>query len=403
MRDIESVKVGGMEVYLLGTAHVSNESARQVEDAINKLNPDVVAVELCEKRYDALVNKKQWDNLEITDVVESGRIYLFLAQIFLSNFQRKIGDELGVKPGLEMLAAVNQAKKHDLKVELVDRDVQVTLKRASDQLSLREKIKLLSGFFENWMGGEELNQEVVEKLKEKDVLTEILEELGNEIPSIKKTLVDERDEYIAKRIAQIDGKKILAVLGAGHIQGVKKHLEDVGGNVYINYSYSAGFGSEQDGKLVEENVNAGGKTAKKIKAIGLIIPLLFLLIIGYSLVKHGGELTLDLLLKWFLINGTLSAFFASLVFAHPATVLTAFIAAPFTSLNPLIAAGWVAGYVEIRLRKPRVKDFEGLMQLNSFRDWTKNRVTKIILIVALANIGSSIGTFIALPYIASLI
>jgi len=401
--DLECVKVDGMEVHLLGTAHVSSESARQVGQAIEDLRPDVVAVELCDKRFEALVEGKKWDDLEVTKVLESGRMYLFLAQILLSNFQRRVGDELGVKPGQEMLSAVEEAKKRGIRVELVDRDIQVTLKRAFDQLGFLEKLKLGFGFFENWMGGEKLDEKAIEKLKENDVLTELLEELGREIPSVKRTLVDERDEYIAKKIAAIDGVRVLAVLGAGHIGGVKKHLNGLSGSVQLNYNLSVGGVVGVDENIEVKRAEKGAGAARKIKIVGYLVPAVFAAIIAYSLITHGGGLTLNLLVKWFLINGTLSALGAAIVFAHPITVLTAFLAAPFTSLNPMVAAGWVAAYVEVKLRKPRVRDFHGLMELDGLGDYASNRVTKVVLIAALANLGSTVGTFIALPYIASLL
>lgn len=399
---LQEITVNGKKIFLLGTAHVSNRSVEDVSKAIEECRPDVVAVELCQQRYDALVNKKRWENLEITDVIESGRVHLFLAQILLSNFQRKIGEDLDVKPGSEMLAAVKEAEKHGLSVALVDRDIQVTLKRAADQLTALEKAKLAYGFFENFLSGEQLDEETVEKLKEKDMLTEVLEELGRETPSIKRTLVDERDVYIAEKLNSLKGERVLAVIGAGHIEGIKKHLASMEGSTKVNYSLSVGVaGCEPDAITI--NRETQGKKNSKMKIISYLVPALFAVMIGYSIMTHGGALTLRLLMLWFFINGTLSAIGASLVFPHPLTVAAAFLAAPFTSLNPAVAAGWIAGYVEVKLRKPRVRDFEGLMKLDGMKDYIGNRVTKTILVVALANIGSTIGTLVALPYIYSML
>jgi len=400
---IEHVQLEGKDIYLLGTAHVSTESVQEVGEAIDEVKPDVVAVELCPQRYDALVNEKRWNNLEITDVIESGRIYLFLAQILLSNFQRKVGEDLDIKPGAEMLEAVNAAREKNVPVELVDRDIQVTLKRAADQLSLTEKLRLGYGFLENIFESQELDRQMVEDLKEKDMLTEIIQEMGETVPSLKRTLVDERDEYIAGKIHSLNADTVLAVVGAGHIEGIKKQLASMEGDININYSLNVGVAGCEHQPVQFTPEQKDREKTSKLKIIGYLVPAIFITLMAYSLITHGGELTLRLLAKWFLINGTLSAIGVSLAFAHPLTVLVAFLSAPFTSLNPAVAAGWVAGYVELKMHKPRVKDFDGLMNLKGLGDYTGNRVTKTVLVVALANIGSTVGTFIALPYIASLI
>ncbi len=388
----EEVALGDKIVYVVGTAHVSDRSVRAVEEAIEEYEPDAVAVELCRQRYDALKNERRWEDTEITDVISSDKVYLFLLQIMLSNFQRKIGEDLGVKPGAEMMKAVEQAEGKNIRVVLADRDIGVTLKRAMDLMSVKEKAKLLYGFIGGFIEGEGIDEELVEKMKEKDVLTELMEELSLETPSIKQVLVDERDRYIAESIYAADAKRILAVVGAGHVEGIKKHLREMeGADTVVRYSHSM------------EGVEIKGVSRKKINLVAYGIPALFALLIIWGFIQHGGAVTLDMLMKWFLINGTLSALGVALAFGHPFSVGAAFLAAPFTSLNPAVAAGWVAGYVELKLRKPRVSDFQNLMMLKKTSDYWRNRVTRVILIVAFANIGSTLGTFIALPYIATLI
>jgi pheromone shutdown-related protein TraB len=389
---VEELVLGDKTVYLLGTAHVSDESVKAVEDAIGRYRPDVVAVELCAQRYQALKEEKKWDETEIGDVLKSDRIYLFLLQILLANFQRKIGDEIGVKPGAEMMKAIELAEKNNIRVVLADRDIKVTLKRAMDLMTFKEKVKLLYGFITGIVEGEEINQELIERLKEKDVLSELMEDLAVETPSVKKVLVDERDEYIAYRIHREEAERVLAVVGAGHVEGIKnnlKALDDVG--VVVTHTH------------MMEGVEIKGVSRKKINAIAYGIPAVFTALIIWGFIQHGGEMTVNMLVMWFLIDGTLAAVGVLLAFGHPLSAAAAFISAPFATLNPAIAVGWIAGYVELKLRKPRVKDFKELMMLKRMSDYWRNRVTRIILVVAFANIGSTVGNLIALPYLASLI
>lgn len=390
LNQITRVKTGDREVLLLGTAHVSAESVELVEEAIEKEKPDIVAVELCDKRQKALADNKKWSETEINKVIKDGNTYLFLMQLLLANFQRRIGEDLGIRPGAEMLKAVEIAEKSGIRVALVDRDINVTLKRAFARMSLREKSKIFMDMISGAFGDEEVNEELLEKLKEKDIITELMEDLGREIPSAKDVLVDERDRYIANRILNLKAGKVLAVVGAGHVEGIRKILES---------------GSRSKKELNNEIKALEHIPSKRsrIKLIAYVIPAMFIAIVGYGFYAHGFSLTLDLLWRWFLINGTLSAVGVLLAMGHPLSAITAFLAAPFTSLNPTIAAGWFAGITESWLRKPRVKDVEGLLRLNSLSDYWRNRVTRIFLVIAFANIGSSIGTFIALPYLATMI
>jgi len=390
LNEVTKVNIKGKEILLLGTAHVSKDSVELVEKTIEKESPDFVAVELCDKRQKSLANEKKWSDTEINKVVREGNAYLFLMQLLLANFQRKIGEDLGIRPGAEMIKALEIAEKKGMGVALVDRDINVTLKRAFSKMSLKEKsrifIDIISGAFDD----EEINEELLEKLKEKDIITEIMEDLGREIPSAKEVLVDERDRYIANRILNLDAKKVLAVVGAGHVDGIKGILE-------------SNSKSKKDLNNEIDELDGIPQKKSRIKLIAYIIPAIFIAIVGYGFYSHGFSMTLDILLKWFLINGTLSAIGVLLAMGHPLSALTAFLAAPFTSLNPTIAAGWFAGITETWIRKPRVKDIEGLLKLNSISDYWKNRVTRILLVIAFANIGSSIGTFIALPYLAAML
>lgn len=378
---LEAINLGKREYLLLGTAHVSKKSVEDVRSAIKKEKPDVVAVELCEKRYDTLKNKDRWKNTEVSKIIKDGKAYLFLANLMLSNFQRRIGDKLGVEPGAEMLAAVDSAKKVGARVEFVDRDIQITLKRAMREMGFLEKVKLLGSLmFETFAA--DVDEDLVEQLKDADIVDEALETLGKASPSVKRVLVDERDTYIAGKVSEIKEEKTVIVVGAGHLKGIKKKI-----------------GQSVDFKGLE-NVP---KKISKLRVVSFLVPALFALLIGYGIFAKGLLTGAEMFVWWFLLNGIFSAIGVAVAFGHPLSILSAFLAAPFTSLNPAVAAGWVAGYVEAKVRKPKVKDFEALNRMEGMKAWWKNRVTRVLLVVVFANLGSTIGTVIALPYLLSLL
>jgi pheromone shutdown-related protein TraB len=375
-------------IILVGTAHISKDSVKEVKEVIEEYKPDIVAVELCKRRYEAITKKDKWENTPITSLLKSNNAYLMLAQTFLSSIQRKLGKEYGVEPGSEMIAAMNEAKRHDIKVALVDRDISVTLKRAWKKMGVREKFRLTWEFMKAILGydEEELEDLDLKELMDQDVISAMLEEFGNIAPSVATVLIHERDEYIAKKILNESEKgKIVAVVGAGHINGIKNNLEK----------------KKLDVDLTELEY-VPKKRFSVLKTVGYVIPVVFVALIVYLFLTGGWGRAADALLWWFLINGSLSALGTAIARGHPFSIATAFVAAPLTSLNPAIAAGWVAGYVEFKLRKPVVKDFQNLSKVDSFKDFLNNRVIRLLMVVALANLGSMIGTFIALPYILSL-
>ena len=376
-------------ILLIGTAHISQDSVDEVKKAIEEFKPDIVAVELCKRRYDAITKKDKWENTPVTNLLKSNQAYLMLAQTFLSSIQRKLGKEYGVEPGSEMIAAMDEAKKHKVDVALVDRDITITLKRAWKKMGIREKFRLSWEFLKAMIGfdEEELEELDLKELMNQDMISALMEEFGEIAPSVTTVLIHERDKYIAKKILDESKKgKILAVVGAGHLKGIQKHLEE---------------------KKIDVDLKELEFVPKKrfsiLKAIGYAIPVIFAALMVYIFFFGGWEKTLQALAWWFLINGTLSAVGTMIARAHPLTWLTAFVAAPITSLNPAIAAGWVAGYVEAKLRTPVVKDFKELSKLESLRDFWNNKVIRLLMVVALANVGSMIGTFIALPYLGSFI
>ncbi len=383
IKNVDRLKIKDKEIILVGTAHISKESVKLVEDVIAQENPDTVGVELCQKRFNTILKKDKWEDTKITKIIKEGKTQLFLANLLIASFQKRIGKDLKIKPGAEMIQAIEAAERSSTQIALLDRDIQITLKRAWRKMRILEKAKLLFSLLTGLISPEKIEEEMVEKIKEKDIMTQMMEEFGREVPSVKEVLIDERDIYIANKILVAPGKKIVAVVGAGHIDGIKRYL-----------------GEERDLKPLEE-IPQGSPW---FKYIAYIIPLVFLGIIAWGFINHKSiELTITMLAYWFLINGFLSALGAMIAVGHPLTVLAAFVAAPFTSLNPTIGAGIVAGLVEAKLREPRVKDFQDLNEITNFSGFYKNRISRILLVAALANLGSSIGTFVALPYLISLL
>jgi len=313
-----------------------------------------------------------------------------LAQTFLASIQRRLGKEYGVEPGSEMIAAMTEAKKHNLKVALIDRDISITLKRAWKKMGIREKFRLTWEFLKAILGydEEELEEIDLKELMNQDVISSMMEEFGEIAPSASTVLIHERDEYIAKKILDESKKgKVVAVVGAGHLKGIQKHLEK---------------------KKLDVDLKKLEYVPKKRfsiwKTIGYAIPVVFAAVIIWMLLTKGPDAwseIADIFIIWFLINGVLSMIGAMIARGHPLTWLTAFVAAPLTSLNPAIAAGWVAGYVEFKLRKPVVKDFQNLSKMESTKDFFNNKVIRLLMVVALSNVGSMIGTFVALPIITS--
>lgn len=390
MKGVESVQTRVNDnIILIGTAHISAESVREVSETIEMIKPDIVAVELCKRRYTGLTQKDKWENTSVADLLKSNNAYFFLAQTFLAAIQRQLGREYGVEPGSEMIAAIREAEKRNIPVALVDRDIAVTLKRAWRKMGFREKFRLLWEFLKVLVGFDEEEQKELDLkgLMNQDVISAMMEEFKEIAPSATEVLIEERDAYIAEKIKEESRKgSVIAVVGAGHLEGIKKHLENPDFNIDL----------DKLEKVPKKKINW-------VKTIGYLIPVLFAILIGYALFTRGIATAGNMFLYWFLINGICSAIGAAIAGGHPFSIITAFFAAPITSLNPAIAAGWVAGYVEAKIRTPVVKDFQELRTLETFKDFWHNRVIRLLMVVALANIGSMIGTIIALPYITSLL
>jgi pheromone shutdown-related protein TraB len=317
---------------------------------------------------------------------------LVLAQTFLSSIQRKLGKEYGVEPGSEMIAAINEAKNHNLDIALVDRDISVTLKRAWRKMGFREKFRIFWEFMKAMVGYEESDLEDLDlkELMNEDVISSLMKEFSDIAPSASNVLINERDKYISKKILDESKKgKVVAVVGAGHINGIKSYLEKKNLDVDL----------EELEKIPKKRVSVG-------KIIAVAIPVIFASVILWLIMSRGANAWAEIgniFFWWFIIHGVLSALGAAIARGHPLSILTAFVAAPFTSLEPFFAPGWFAGLVEAKLRTPVVKDFHELRKIEGLKDFWNNKVIRLLMVVALANLGSMIGTLVAFPYIASLV
>lgn len=358
-----------------------------VEQIIDELQPDSVAVELCATRLRALSESDNWQQMDIVKVVREGRAGLLLANLLLSSFQRRMGQSLGVRPGEEMLRAVERARACDAELILADRDVQITLRRAWGQASWWDRMRLLPSLIMSAFSREQISEAELARMREQDVLTEMLAEFARHYPNLKHALIDERDSYLARKLSEASGDIVVAVIGAGHSQGMQKLLVD-----------------EQTASIDMEQLRQVPPPSRVLKAFKYGLPLLVIALFVAGFFSSDTQVSWQMLQIWILCNGLFSAAFTAATLPHPATVATAFFAAPFTSLNPMIAAGWVAGGVEAWLRKPKVSDFMRLSEdITSIGGFWKNEITKILLVVVFANIGSSLGTFIGLPLMANLL
>jgi pheromone shutdown-related protein TraB len=386
---ITRLLVGDREFILVGTAHVSKDSVEEVREVILKEEPERVCIEIDETRYNSLIKKQRWQNLNIGQVLRERKGFLLLANLVLSSFQRRLGVEMGVAPGEEMLMAVNVCQEQGIPFNLCDRDIQVTLRRAWSRSSFWGKNKMLAAMLSSIFTREKLDAEEIEKLKHRSTFQNMMEELASFLPSVKEVLIDERDRYLATRVYNAVGKKIVAVIGAGHVEGIVENLQ----------ALEAGT-VENDTSALE----AIPQRKKISRVLPYLVPAIIVGLIVAGFFRSGWELSLSMMWKWILVNGTLSAIGSLLALAHPITIAAAFLGAPITSLNPTIGVGLVTGIIEATLRKPRVTDFENLPEdLLSFRGFFRNRITHILLVFLFSSIGSTLGTFIGIPYLTTLL
>jgi len=380
---IRRIDRDGVEYTIIGTAHVSRASAEAVKELAGSGDFDAIAVELCQARYDALTAERKWTDLDLYKVLRQGKAGLVMANLALSAYQRRIAEQFGIEPGAEMRAAAVAAKERNLPLQLVDRDLATTLRRSYASVPWYKRMYLMAGLAVGMVSSEEIDEESIEKLKEGDILESTFTEFAEQSPELFEALISERDRYMASRLRQENadhsGRKVLLVIGAGHMEGLSGHLES-----------STSVPAEECTDLEQMP-----KKAKWPRVIPWAIMMLILtgFYIGFS---RSPELGWQLVFIWVAINGGLAALGALIARAHPLTVLSAVVAAPLTSLNPTIAAGMVTGLVESWLRKPRVSDLENLrFDITTVKGWFRNPATRILLVFFFSNLGSAIGTWVA--------
>ena len=374
--DVHVVELDGRQFILVGTAHVSRESVDLVHQVIEQEQPDCVCVELDSKRYESLSSKKRWKALDLKQIIKKRQLSTLMINLVLASYQKKLGDQLGVMPGSELLEAANTAESNNIPVELCDRDVRVTMRRAWKCTSFFKKGYLVATIIASLFEETEITEEKLNELKETDVLSELMAELGQTLPELKTVLIDERDTFLAEKIKDAKGEKIVAVVGAGHIEGVKKALH------------------EDRSKQMEE-INTIPPISAAWKAAGWLIPVLVIgSIIAIGFMK-GAAVAGDNLIYWILANGIPSSIGALVGLAHPVTILSAFVAAPITSLTPVIGAGYVCAFIQAMMQPPVVREFETVLEdMSKIRRWWSNKLLKVFLAFMLPGFGSLIGTWI---------
>lgn len=373
-QNITRIELDGKEYILIGTAHVSKQSAEQVKEVIQKEMPNSVCIELDKQRYESVVHDSKWQKMDIFQVIKEKKASLLLMNLAISSFQKRMAKQFGIKPGQEMIQGIESAEEIGAELVLADRNIQITFSRIWGSIGFKGKMMLLTQVIGGVFSKETITEEELEKMKTQDSIDSVLSEFTEAFPRLKKPLIDERDQYLAQKIKKAPGKRIVAVLGAAHVPGITKEIRK------------------------EHDLKALTKVPPKSKApkiIGWSIPLLIIALIVYTFIANPVA-GWQQVLSWLIWNGGLSALGVIIALGHPLAVLTALIAAPITSLNPLMAAGWFAGFAQAYLKRPQVSDFESLSEdAVTVKGFWNNKVTRILLVIVFANIGSGLGTFIA--------
>lgn len=374
-KDVQKLEMDGRVIYLIGTAHVSQKSVDVVRNTIQTIRPATVCVELDDQRLESLRDKNRWEKLNLKEILKNGQMPTLIANLALSSYQKRMGNHLGVQPGSELIAAVEEAETIDAQIDLSDRNIQITLKRAWRMTGFFKKISLASGLLGSLFEKEEVSEEQLANLKEKDTLSAMMDEMGDELPIIKQVLIDERDQFLAEKIRQAPGETIVAVVGAGHCPGITRILTN-----------------EEPVDL--EQISVLPSSVGLGTLLMWAIPMVILGSFAY-LYSQDAALASASSKVWILANGVPTSIGALIALSHPLVIILAFVAAPITSLIPWIGAGVVTGLLQIYLVPPRVKELESLSEeIGVTKMWWKNRVLKVFLAFILPSLGSAIGTFI---------
>ncbi|MEE8580192.1 MAG: TraB/GumN family protein [Myxococcota bacterium] len=381
--EVQILDLDGRELVLVGTAHISRESVELVREVIEKEKPDCVCVELDDARYRALSQEHHFESLDLRQVIRQKQLAILLVNLVLSSYQKRLGGKLGVMPGSELLAAVRAAEELDIPIALCDREIRITLGRAWQALSLWRKFTLLSSVLASLFERPEISEEDLRSLRQQDVVSELMRELGEAMPALKRVLIDERDAFLAQKIRECSGETIVAVVGAGHVEGMREALL-----------------SRREFDLDE--VSQVAPVSPLWKGIGWGVPALILGSIAFIAWSQGAAAAGENALFWFLANALPSGLGGVLALGHPVTVAAAFFSAPFTSLTPVIGAGYVSAFVQTFLRPPVVREFRSVGEdMASLRGWWRSRLLRIFLVFVLTTAGSLLGTWVGGSMIVS--
>jgi pheromone shutdown-related protein TraB len=376
-QNVHRLTLDSREIILIGTAHISRESADLVDRVITEEKPDVVCVELCKARFEAIQQKDKWQEMDIVKVIRENHTALLLAQLLMMSLQKKIAERFNINPGEYMLRAISRAEESGAEVVLADREIRVTLLRTWRMMGLWTKMKFLSDLILSLFIGEDITEENIEELKQHDVLDLALKSIGEKLPELKTTLIDERDQFLACSIRNSQGRKIVAVVGAGHIPGI---IENIGKAIDID----------------EINTIPPRSFWARFFGWGFSAAIMSLFVAGFF--YSGGRTSIHMMLSWSVITAICATIGAMMLLAHPFTILASALSAPIATLHPLIATGWVAGLTEATFRKPQVRDFLDLKDdITTVKGFFRNRITRIFILVVVVNLTTSIGTFVAIP------
>lgn len=375
-KDVHVIEYEGRTFTIIGTAHISNESVELVERVISTSLPDCVCLELDDKRFQSLQQKDSWQSLDLKQIIKNKQLSTLFISMLMSSYQKRLGGKLGVEPGAELLIGAKTAQDNNIAISLCDRDVRITLRRAWKSTSFFRKGYLLTTMLASAFDNTEIDEEKLTELKQHDVLDELLAEMGDGLPELKRVLIDERDIYLSEKIKSSHGDNIVAVVGAGHVPGIKRQ-----------------FAIDNRDKI--EEISTIPPVSNVFKTIGWLIPLMIigsLVTIGF---QKGGAVAGDNLIYWILANGIPSAIGACIALAHPLTIISAFVAAPITSLTPVIGAGYVTSFVQVMMMPPKVHEFQSISEdVSRFAGWWQNKLLRVFLVFFLTGLGSAIGTYV---------
>src|SRR5688572_1285661 len=376
--DVHVLEIDGREFILIGTAHVSRESADLVREVIEKERPDCVCIELDAQRFESLSHRQRWENLDLRQVIRERQLAPLLANLVLASYQKKLGGALGVIPGTELLEAARAAEQHQIPVALCDRDVRITLRRAWASMSLWNKSKLLAALIASIVDRPELDEEELRRIRNQDVISELMRELARELPSVKIALIDERDAYLAHKILAAEGERVVAVVGAGHVAGIRDALT-----------------SRRPVDIAA--ISLIPPVSPIWKWLGWGLPAAVLLALVWIGLHHGASAAGAQLLFWIAATGGLTAAGAVLSLAHPLVVLSSFAVAPITALSPVLGAGHVLALLQAYLVPPMVREFEHMSDdFASPLRWWQNRLLRIFLVFLLTTFGALAGNYVGL-------